>query len=143
MAKMPGIISPCTKRQKMSACRPGDVAARRVGTARATIDQTITSLRLRRSAKAPKKGAESATPSVDALIVSPTAAFEALKMCERRGSNGCVAYRSIKAKIPHRQTAATLESGPSPDAGSDLVSGASGSGKDCCPSEEFAIFQPK
>ncbi len=30
-------------------------------------------------------------------------------MCAKSGSNGCVAYRSMKAKMPHRQTAKTLD----------------------------------
>ena len=77
VAKMPGMASPCMKRQKSSVRRPGDVAASTVGAASTMIDRTMTRLRLTCSVKAPRMGAASATPSVEALIVRPTAAFEA------------------------------------------------------------------
>jgi hypothetical protein len=77
MAKMPGIINPWRKRHITSMCRLCEVAASTVGTTSANIDTMMTRLRLIRSAKMPSSGAAIATPSVEALTVRPTCAFDA------------------------------------------------------------------
>ena len=73
----PGTKSPWAKRQKMRACRLGDVAASRVGTARAKSAGTMTFLRPMVSAIRPVIGAMSATASVMAPTVMLTSISEA------------------------------------------------------------------
>ena len=77
VAKTPGVISPCRKRQKTSQPSDVDDAAAQVGMASSRMETRITRLRFIRSVKVPSSGAASATPSVDALTVQPTADFEA------------------------------------------------------------------
>jgi len=81
---------PCRNRQKMSWPSDVEVAERSVGMEIPSSDATMTRLRARRSASAPKIGAERATPSVAAETVMPTAVFEAWKSVVSSGSNGCV-----------------------------------------------------
>ena len=61
----------------MSWASEVEVAASRVGMLTPSRETTITRLRGSRSAKAPKKGADKATPSVAADTVMPTPVFEA------------------------------------------------------------------
>lgn len=82
---------PCWRRQKTKTCRFGEVADKNVGTATARIEETITSFRLSRSAKTPMRGAEIATPRVEALIVRPTTPLLASNILCKTGSRGCVA----------------------------------------------------
>ena len=77
VAKMPGMASPCMKRQKSERVQARRGRREQVGTAKTTIDGTMTRLRLTRSVSAPKMGAARATPSVETLTVRPTAAFDA------------------------------------------------------------------
>ena len=74
---MPGTVTPCRNRQKMSCASEVEVAASRVGRLTPSSEITMTRLRGSRSASAPKAGADSATPSVAAETVMPTPVFEA------------------------------------------------------------------
>ena len=54
---MPGTVMPCRKRQKINCVSEPEVAASRVGRLTPRSAKTMTRLRGRRSAKAPKTGA--------------------------------------------------------------------------------------
>ncbi len=77
VAKTPGVMSPCSRRQKTSHPSELEVAAAHVGTASNRMETRITRLRFMRSVKVPSSGAAMATPSVEALTVQPTADLEA------------------------------------------------------------------
>ena len=91
VAKMPGVMSPCSQRQKISQPRDVEVAAAHVGTASSTMETRITRFRFMRSVNIPSSGAEMATPRVEALTVQPTADFEAWKSVSNNGRSGWVA----------------------------------------------------
>ena len=91
MAKMPGVASPCMKRQPMNCVRLVDVAASAVATVKTKADPAITRLRPTRSARRPTTGAASATATVDAVTVRLTAKCVVLKTRISSGSSGCVA----------------------------------------------------
>ncbi len=94
--------------------RPLAVAVRATATARAHMAMMMVRLRSRRSPNIARSAAETATPNVDALIVSPTLASEAWKNRDSKGSRGCVQYSSRNENIPHRKTANTAPAGPKP-----------------------------
>ena len=96
----PGTNSPWAKRQKMRACRFCEVAASRVGTARAKSAGTMTFLRPMVSAIMPVTGAMSATASVMAPTVRLTSISEAWKRRWKSGSNGCVQYTFRNVQAP-------------------------------------------
>jgi hypothetical protein len=87
---MPGSVMPSRKRQKISWPSERDVAARSVGSETPMSEATMTRLRGNRSVRAPKNGAEMATPSVAAETVILTPVLDAWKTRARRGSSGCV-----------------------------------------------------
>ena len=89
-ATMPGTMMPCKKRQKMSWASEVEVAASKVGMAMPTIEATMTRLRANRSVRAPKTGAERATPSVAAETVMPAPVLEAWKRRVSSGRSGWV-----------------------------------------------------
>ena len=89
--KMPGITSPCRKRQKISIGSDVAVDARSVGIVSSSVAVTMTRFRPTRSAISPQNGADNATPIVAALTVIPTAAFDAAKIRTSIGNSGCVA----------------------------------------------------
>lgn len=72
-----GTRMPCRKRQKISWPSDVEVAASSVGMEIPSSEATMTRLRDIRSVRAPKMGAESATPSVAAETVMPAAVLEA------------------------------------------------------------------
>ena len=77
MMKIPGVTSPCSRRHAASIGRLVAVAVSIAMADSATIEPTIIRLRSTRSAKTASSSAEPATPSVEALMVSPTRASDA------------------------------------------------------------------
>ncbi len=67
-----------------------EVAASSVGMLTPSREMTMTRLRGSRSASAPKKGADNATPSVAADTVMLTPVFEAWNSFASNGKSGCV-----------------------------------------------------
>ena len=88
---MPGVATPCTKRQKISWASVVDVAASAVATVSAMADVTIMRRRPKRSASRPITGAVSATATVGAVIVRLTASADAPNIRASIGSKGWVA----------------------------------------------------
>ena len=76
-AMTPGTKRPWAKRQKMSAPRLVEVAARAVGMVSRKSEGTMTFLRPRRSAIMPMKGAVRAVAKIVALTVRLTSNSEA------------------------------------------------------------------
>src|ERR1019366_8267930 len=105
-AKIPGVRTPCQKRQNRSWGKLVEAPARSVGTASRNAAATITLLRPKRSAMAPVSGAEMATAMVDTVITQPTAAAEAPKALASSGRSGCGANRLRNAQKPASTTAA-------------------------------------
>ncbi len=70
--KIPGVTTPCSKRQTARAGRPVAVAVSSVHTASATIEPTIVFLRSTLSANTASSAADNATPRVEALMVRLT-----------------------------------------------------------------------
>src|ERR1039458_3621954 len=103
-AKIPGVRTPCQKRQKRSWGRLVEAPARSVGTASRKAAVTITLLRPKRSAIAPVSGAVMATAMVDTVTTQPTAAAEAPKAFARSGRGGWRADRLRNAQKPARTT---------------------------------------
>jgi hypothetical protein len=88
-AKIPGVNTPCQKRQKRSWRRLPASAASRIGAASRNADHTITRLRPNRSAAAPANGAATATARVDAVTIRLTAAAEEPNSRASIGNSGC------------------------------------------------------
>src|SRR5271157_374355 len=105
-AKIPGVRTPCQKRQNRSWARLAEVPARSVGTASRKAAATITLLRPKRSAMAPVSGAEIATAMVDTVTTQPTVPAEAPKALASSGRSGCGANRLRNAQKPASTTAA-------------------------------------
>jgi hypothetical protein len=70
-AKMPGVKTPCQKRQKSNCPRLPDKPARMVGTARRNAAGTMTFRRPKRSAIMPVNGAVTATARVETVTTNP------------------------------------------------------------------------
>src|ERR1019366_2854024 len=132
-AKIPGVRTPCQKRQKKSWGRLVGAPARSGGTASRKAAVTITLLRPKRSAIAPVSGAVMATAMVDTVTTQPTAEAEAPKAFASSGRSGCGANRLRNAKKPASTTAVVrvrvwvraAEAGAGPDIHS-IMNGAPG-----------------
>ncbi len=105
-AKIPGVKTPCRKRQNSSCPKLVAVAARSVGTASRKAAGTITRLRPKRSATMPAKGAASATASVDAVTTRLIMAGETRNSRASSGNSGCGANNVTNAQKPANTTAA-------------------------------------
>src|ERR1017187_1221155 len=105
-AKMPGVKTPCQKRQTSICDRLPEAAAPAVGTESKRAESTITRLRPRRSATTPAKGAARATAAVEAVSTRLTAPAETRNSRASMGSSGCGAYNVTKAQKPANITAA-------------------------------------
>src|SRR5215472_16464548 len=104
-AKMPGVNTPCRKRQKRSCPKLPAVAASRVGTASRNAAGTITRFRPKQSATKPAKGAVRATASVDAVTTRLIRAGETPNALASIGSIGCAAKSARNAQKPAKTTA--------------------------------------
>lgn len=105
-AKIPGVKTPCRKRQNSSCPKLVAVAVSSVGTARRNAAGTITRLRPKRSATEPANGAENATASVDIVTTKLIAAAETRNSFASIGSRGCGANNVTNAQNPAKTTAA-------------------------------------
>ena len=70
-ANMPGVKTPCQKRQKSNCPRLPDAPASSVGMASRNVAGTITFLRPKRSATLPASGAATATAMVVTVTTNP------------------------------------------------------------------------
>src|SRR5438034_2246098 len=103
-ANTPGVTTPCNSRQNTSCASVVDAAAPAVVTVSSDADPTMTRRRPMVSASRPTNGAATATATVGAVTVRPTANGEAPKTRARSGSSGCVAYSVRNAAAPASET---------------------------------------